>query len=506
MNEICAAETLAGKKQQPKPDSRLVRLTFGRRNKVTESKEIKTRSDMLANERIGKLLWKLSVPAIIGMVVQGLYNIVDTFFVGRFVGSLGIGGTAIAFPIQMIIVGIGMTIGVGGASLLSRNMGAKNHEEASLVLGNMIMLSIITGVASTIGGIVALEPILRFFGANDALMPYSKSFIAIILLGSPFITFSVVASSAARAEGNAKVAMNMMLIGAIINAALNPIFILVFGLGVRGSAIATVISLIASCIFLLRYLLSGKSEIALNLRHLRLKRSIIRETFAVGASDFARTAAMSLTTAIFNNILSRLGGELAIATFGIIFRVISFVFMPMIGIAQGAQPILGFNFGARQFHRIKQSFSFATRSATAIAMVGFVIFLLFPAPILGIFSTDGNLIAMGARATRWLVLGLPLVGYQNIGTSLFQAIGKSKPAIFLAFTRQVLFLIPIVILFSHFFGLQGVWLSFPITDVVSFIVTYFMVARELRILDRVLGQKQFEGLPPQPAMEIQTHP
>jgi putative MATE family efflux protein len=485
------------------PDSVEVGLEFGRRNEVTELKEIKTRSDMLANEKIGKLLWKLSVPAIIGMVVQGLYNIVDTFFVGRFVGPLGIGGTAIAFPIQMIIMGIGMTIGIGGASLLSRSMGEKNYEGASLVLGNMILLSLITGAAFTIGGIVSMEPILRIFGANDALMPYAKSFISIILMGSPFITFSVVASSAARAEGNAKVAMNTMLVGAIINVALNPIFIIGFGLGVRGSAIATVISLIASCAFLLRYLLSGKSEIALKLHHLRLKRSIIREIFAVGSSDFARTAAMSLTSAVFNNILRNLGGELPIATFGIIFRVISFVFMPMIGIAQGVQPILGFNFGARQFHRIKQALGLATKSATAIAMIGFAIFLLFPSPILRIFSTDERLIAMGTSATRWLILGLPLVGYQNIGTSLFQAIGKSKPAIFLAFTRQVLFLIPIVIIFSHFFGLRGVWLSFPATDAISFIVTYLMVARELRILAHTHEQKAFGDMAPQKGMEAQ---
>jgi len=472
------------------------RLESGRRNEVTESTEMKTRSDMLANEKIGRLLFKLSVPAIIGMAVQGLYNIVDTFFVGNFVGSLGIGGTAVAFPIQMIVMGIGMTIGIGGASILSRSMGEKNYEGASLALGNMIMLSLITGAVFMIGGIVALEPILRFFGANDALMPYAKSFITVMLLGSPFITFSIVASSAARAEGNAKVAMNTLLIGAVINVALNPVFIIVFGLGVMGSAIATVISLFASCLFLLHYLLSGKSEIALKLHHLRLKKSMIREIFAVGSPDFARTATMNLTTAVFNNILNRLGGALPIAAFGMLFRIISFVFMPMIGIAQGAQPILGFNFGAQQFHRIKQTFSLANKSATAIAMIGFAIFLIFPAQILRIFSSDKELIAMGTIAARWLILGLPFVGYQNIGTSLFQAIGKPKPAIFLAFTRQFLFLIPIVIVFSHFFGLRGVWLSFPATDIVSFVVTYLMVAHELRALARMHKEKPLGEMAP----------
>jgi putative MATE family efflux protein len=468
---------------------------------VTERTAIKTRSDMLARERIGRLLWKLSVPAIIGMMVQGLYNIVDTFFVGRFTGTLGIGGISIAFPIQMILMGIGMTIGIGGASLLSRRMGEKDHEGASLALGNMILLSLATGFFCLVAGISAMRPLLILFGANDALLPYSKDYILVILLGSPLITFSMVASSAARAEGNAKVAMNTMLIGAICNIALDPVFIVLLDLGVQGAAIATVISMGASCAFLLRYLLSGKSEILIQLHHLKLKTAIVKEIFAVGSSDFARTAAMSLTSALFNNILRSLGGELPIATFGIIFRVISFVFMPMIGIAQGAQPILGFNYGARQFDRVKKSLRLANQSATAISCVGFLVFLIFPGRILQIFSTDEKLIAMGIEATRWLVLGMPFVGYQNIGTSLFQALGKAKPAIFLALSRQVLFLIPMVVFLSRILGLRGVWLSFPAADVVSFIVTFIMVAYEMRNLTRAHKKESFNKQTPQPEID-----
>jgi Na+-driven multidrug efflux pump len=209
---------------------------------------------------------------------------------------------------------------------------------------------------------------------------------------------------------------------------------------------------------------------------------------------------MSMTSAVFNNILRGLGGELPIATFGIIFRVISFAFMPMIGIAQGAQPILGFNFGAGQFSRIKKSLRLANQSATAIASVGFLVFVLFPGPILQIFSTDKRLIAMGTQATRWLVLGLPLVGYQSIGTSLFQALGKAKPAIFLALSRQVLFLIPMVVILSRIYGLRGVWLSFPAADSVSFAVTFVMVTCELRNLSRVGKEKAIE-IVTQPGME-----
>jgi putative MATE family efflux protein len=439
---------------------------------------------MLAFEKIGKLLYKLSVPAIIGMMVQGLYNLVDTFFVGQYTGTLGIGGITIAFPIQMILMGIGMTIGVGGASLISRRMGERNREEACLALGNMVSLSLITGIFCMGAGLIFLDPLLHIFGATDNLMPYAKDYIVVILLGSPAITFSIVASSSARAEGNAKVAMTTMLIGAVLNIILDPIFIIYLNMGVRGAAIATVLSIFTSCFFLLRYYLSGKSEISFCLHHLRLKVAIMREILAVGISDFARTAAMSLTSALFNNILRGLGGELPIATFGILFRVISFVFMPMIGIAQGAQPILGFNFGARQFNRVKKSFRLANLSATAISIVGFIVFFIFPAPILRIFSDDPELIAMGSDAMRMLVIGLPLVGYQNIGTSLFQAIGKPKPAVFLALSRQVLFLIPMVVILSRIFGLPGVWFSFPAADFVSYLVTLVMVHHEMRRLTR----------------------
>jgi putative MATE family efflux protein len=453
---------------------------------------------MLARERIGRLLWKLSMPAIIGMMVQGLYNLVDTIFVGRFTGTLGIGGIAVAFPVQMILMGIGMTIGIGGASLISRRMGEKDSEGAALTFGNMVLLSLITGLTCLFFGLLVLEPLLRLFGANDVLIPYSRAYIVVILLGSPMITFSMTASSAARAEGNVKVAMNTMIIGAILNILLDPVFIVFFGLGVQGAAIATVISRTASSLFLLRYFLSGKSEIAFRLHNMRLKMSIVKEIFAVGSSDFARTAAMSMTSALFNNILRSLGGELPIATFGIIFRVISFVFMPMMGIAQGAQPILGFNFGAKRFDRVKKSLHLANWSASAVAVGGFLIFTLFPAPIFRIFSNDPELIALGTDAVRMLVIGLPLVGYQNIGTSLFQALGKARPAIFLAFSRQVLFLIPMVIILSRIYGLQGVWLSFPAADIVSFVVTWIMVRHELRNLSRKGGDKAFVEIASQP--------
>jgi len=459
-----------------------------------------TRSDMLANEKIGRLLARLSIPAIVGMLVQALYNIIDTFFVSRYVGTLGIAGVAVAFPIQMILTGIGIVVGIGGASLLSRRLGERDGEGASSALGNMISLSIVTGIACTIVGFTFMNPLLRLFGANEVMMPVARDYISVIMFGSIFFIFSMIASSAARAEGNAKIAMFSLVIGGCLNVALDPIFIIVLGRGVKGAAEATVISAMVSCLFLLHYILRGKSEIRLKPKHMRLKKPIVAEIFAVGASDFARTAAMSATSAIFNNVLEGLGGALPIAVFGIIFRIISFVFMPMIGIAQGAQPILGFNYGARKFQRINDCLGLATKSATVLACFGFVVFMVFPGQILRIFSQDEELLKMGTEATRWLVLAFPIIGYQVVGASLFQAIGKAKPAIFLALSRQVLFLIPMVIILSKIFGLMGVWLSFPAADFTSFLVTWFMVRREQRMLTRMesMPQKQEIKEPSQP--------
>jgi putative MATE family efflux protein len=343
--------------------------------------------------------------------------------------------------------------------------------------------------------LICIDPLLRLFGSTGDIMPYARDYISVILMGSPLIIFSMVASSAARAEGNAGVAMYSLIIGGCLNVILDPIFIVVLNRGMRGVGEATFISVFVSCLFLFRYLRSGKSEVKLKPQHLRLKRKIVTDIFVVGSSDFARTAAMSATSAIFNNVLKNLGGEMPIAAFGLIFRIMSFVFMPMVGIAQGAQPILGFNYGAHQFQRVRECLRLSNISATVIAAIGFVIFMIFPEQILKIFSQDEDLIKMGTTATRCLVLAFPLIGYQNIGASLFQAIGKAKPAIFLAFSRQVLFLIPLVLILSKLFGLIGVWLSFPASDVTAFIVTWIMVRREQRTLARM------ESLPPPPVQE-----
>ncbi|MBN1850944.1 MAG: MATE family efflux transporter [Deltaproteobacteria bacterium] len=447
-----------------------------------------TRSDMLAREKIGRLLWKLSTPAIIGMMVHAFYNIVDTIFIGRFAGTLGIGGISIVFPIQMIIIATGITIGIGGASVISRRMGEGDQEGASLALGNIIILSICCGLICFLIGFIVLNPLLILFGANEALLPYSRDYLSVILMGAPMIVFSMASNSAARAEGNAKMAMNTMLLGGILNILLDPVFIVVLGLGVKGAAIATVISITVSCLFLIKYFLSGKSDLLLRLQYMRFRPDMAREIFAVGSSEFVRSVAMSLTSAIFNNTLRSIGGETPIAVFGIMFRVMSLFFMPIIGISQGAQPIIGFNYGAKQHDRVRRGLLLANLSTTVIALIGFLMFFVFSEFIFRIFSSDPELITIGKTALRFFAVGLPLVGYQHISISLFQALGKGRPALFLTLARQVFFLIPMVLILPRFFGLKGVWLSFPVTDVISFFVTFSMVTYTIRNLHLVKGK------------------
>ncbi len=450
------------------------------RKNINEKVPPRSRRDMLGTERVGKLLYRLSVPAIIGMAVQATYNLVDAVFVGRGVGTAGIGGITIAFPIQMIIMAFALTIGIGGSSIISRRMGEGREDEAALTFGNMVLLSLAISVALLIIGWIFMNPILRLFGATDTLLPSAQAYFGVIIFGIPFVSFAMAMNNAARAEGNAKIAMGTMLIGACLNIALDPVFIFGLDMGVRGAALATVISQGASALFLFIYFNSGKSEIRMGLRYLRLKWTVVREIFAIGVSAFARAAAGSIMVALVNNMLARYGGDTAIAAFGIIFRVIHFVYMPVIGVTQGLQPILGFNYGAKKYDRVRKSFRMAVISSTAYAVFCFIILMAVPEVILGAFSRDAELLAVAEQPLRYVVLLLPLIAFQVVGSGLFQALGKALEALVLSLARQVLILIPMVIFLPLVFGLNGVWISFPISDALSFTITLFLVIAQIR--------------------------
>lgn len=441
-------------------------------------------SKMLGSEKISKLLLKLSAPAIVGMMVQALYNLVDTIFVGRGVGTMAIAGLTIAFPIQMIVMAIAQTIGIGGASIISRSLGAGDRERAERTMGNIFMLVIGISTITTIFGLIFIEPILKLFGATDTILPYSMEYMSVILLGTVFFTFAVASNSIVRSEGNAKVAMLTMLISAGLNIILDPIFIFVFKMGIAGAAIATVLSQAVTAIYLVFYFIYGKSTLTFKFKNLKPHFGIIYETFVVGASSFARQVSGSFIAIILNNTLAFYGGDIAIAAYGVINRLMMFVFMPLFGVVQGLQPIVGYNYGAKQYDRVKETIFLSFKATTIMASTGFLLLLLFPEFLMSIFSDDKELLDFAVSAIRIIVIALPFIGVQVVGASMYQAIGKAVPSIVLSMSRQVLFLIPLVLILPLFFKLNGVWIAFPLADILSTVVTLILVSREFKILNQ----------------------
>ncbi len=439
-------------------------------------------SELLAKERIGKLLFKLSAPAMVGMLVQAMYNIVDTIFVGRAVGFMGIAGLTIVFPIQILVMAFAQTIGIGGASIISRSLGSGDMERAHKTFGNIISLVILISAAVMLIGGLYLEPVLRIFGATESILPYAAEYLSIILFGTFFFVLAVACNNVARAEGNAKVAMNTMLISAGLNLVLDPIFIFGLNMGIRGAALATVLAQASMSLYLIYYFLSGRSTLILKMENLKIIPNIFRETMAIGASSFTRQASASIMVVIINNSLAFYGGDLTIAVFGVINRLLMFAFMPMFGIVQGLQPIIGFNFGAGNPDRVRKAIQMSILVTTGMSVVAFLSFMFFPEAFIRLFSSEQELIQLGTEAIRIITLALPLVGFQLIGGSIYQALGKPLPALILAMSRQVLFFIPAVLLLPLYFNLQGVWMAFPAADILAFIVTYFLVRGEMRLL------------------------
>ncbi|MBM7614082.1 MATE family efflux transporter [Alkaliphilus hydrothermalis] len=447
-------------------------------------------SKMLATERIGKLLIKLSAPAMLGMMVQAIYNLVDTIFVGRGVGKMAIAGLTIAFPIQMLVMAVAQTIGIGGASIISRSLGKGDLERAEKTMGNMMSLTVVISLLIAVFGSIFIVPILKFFGATETILPYSVDYMRIIIWGTLFFTFAMTSNNIIRAEGNAKVAMITMLISAGLNIILDPIFIFVFDMGIGGAALATVLAQATTVVYLVYYFIKGKSTVKLKVQNLRFNKSIILETFAIGSSSFARQASGSITAVILNNSLAYYGGDAAIAIYGVINRLMMFTFLPLIGVVQGFLPIVGFNYGANLMDRVKQSINLSVIVTTIMSVGGFLMLMLFPRFFFSIFNEDPKFIEDGIVAMRYIILALPVIGFQVIGASLFQAFGKAKPSLFLNLSRQILFLIPLVLILPLYFQLNGLWLAFPLADLLAFIVTLIMVIRQMRHLNEAAALEQ----------------
>ena len=439
-------------------------------------------SSQLGTAPIRRLLIRMSAPAMVGLMVQALYNLTDTIFVGRGVGSLAIAGIAISFPIQILVMALAQLFGIGCASIVSRRLGASDQEGAQHALGNLLTVVALSSAIIAVFGSLFLPALLRFFGATDGILPYAADYSRYILIGTPFFMFAMATNAVVRAEGNARVAMWTMIIAGLLNIGLDPLFIYGLGLGIRGAALATVLAQATTVVYLLYYFFGGRSSLRTRPHHFRLSRSIFWEATTVGLGSGLRSAASSFTVIILNTSLATYGGDTAIATFGVVNRMIMFLFLPMFGIVQGMMPIVGYNYGAGQLQRVRHAVRLSTIVTTVMSVGTTILLLSVPALLLRIFTQDAALLSMGAPATRIVILAFPTVGFQVVAAGMFQALGRPVPALVLALLRQVILLIPLVVVLPRFLALGGIWASFPIADALAAVVTSLMLVSALRTL------------------------
>ncbi|MBP2644618.1 MAG: mepA 2 [Firmicutes bacterium] len=450
------------------------------------------KSKAMGTEKVSSLLWKFSVPAIFAMLVNALYNVVDSIFVGRGVGEIGLTAVTIAFPLMMVLMAVGMLLGMGSATLISIRLGENNKKAAELILGNAFALILILVITLTAGALFFLDPILIILGATPEVLPYARDFSQIILGGSLFMHIAFGMNGAIRAQGDQKTAVKTMLISAVLNMILNPLFIVGFHLGIRGSALATVVAQAVAAIWVLVYFVRGMGTLKLNRQCFGLKADIALSIVKIGMPMFLMQFTNSLVMVIVNYQIMAHGGQIAIAAYGVINRVFMLTLMPVLGIMQGAQPIIGYNFGAKQFSRVLTTLKLATLTTTACCLLAFVLVETFAVQVMQIFSDDAELVSLGAFAIRINLAMLPLIGFQIAGAQYFQAVGKANYSIVLNLLRQVILLIPVVSILPGFLGLLGVWMAGPISDLGASVITAACIVMELKRLSEA-QREQNEG-------------
>ena len=443
-------------------------------------------SKALGEERIGSLLFRLSVPATVGMLAMALYNVVDTIFIGRGLGALAIAGVSIVMPIQMLIFSLSQTLGLGAASIISRRLGAKDLPGAENAFGNVLLLNIVVSGLIVLFGYLFTDQLLYLFGSQGEMVPFARDYFVFILIGTPFLMFDMIFNNVNRAEGNIKIAMLTMIMAALLNIVFDPIFIFTLKLGVKGAAIASVLSQFLTMLFLIYYFYSGRSLLTFHWKYFRPNFKVIKEILAIGASSFARHGAASVLAAILNHSLFTFGGEMAVAIYGIINRILRMTFMPLFGLVQAYLPITGYNYGAKNYGRVWQTVKFALKYASLTVSGIFLFLMILAEPIFSIFNKDAQLIEEGARALRLIILLTPMIGFQMIGAGYFQALGKALPAFILAIARQILFLLPLIFILPRFLQLDGLWLSFPLADILAVGVTLLLVLPEWKRLRKMI--------------------
>lgn len=435
-------------------------------------------SGALGTDDIKQLLIKQAVPASIGILFMSLNILVDTIFVGQWIGSLAIAAVTVVLPITFLISSLGMAIGIGGSSIISRALGAKDKEKAYRTFGNQIMMTLFLALFFVVIGFSYSDEILLLFGANGEIMVPAKAFFIPVLIGVPFLALCMMGNNVIRAEGKAKFAMMAMIIPAFGNIFLDIVFIKFMNLGMFGAALATTISYFMCFVFILWFFIK-KSELKPSAYHYRLDFSLVKEISSLGLVTFSRQGVVSILAIIINHTLFVYGGEHSVVVYGIISRMLMFALFPILGITQGFLPIAGYNYGAENFTRVKETISISIKYAALLATFIFLLILIFAQPIVAVFTNDIDVIAETPDAMRWVFAATPIIALQLIGAAYFQAAGKAIPALLLTLTKQGFFLIPLVLILPNYFGVFGVWVAFPIADILSTLITAYFLRKEM---------------------------
>lgn len=441
--------------------------------------------NILGTESIGRLLLKYSVPAIIGMMVNALYNVVDRVFIGNIpgVGPLAITGLGVTMPIMSIIIAFGTLIGVGATTNVSLTLGQGDRNKAEQIVGNAVSLSVLIGILIAIFGTIFSNKMLMVFGASQSTIGYAKDYMGIILIGAIFNIMSMMFSNLIRGDGNPKLSAAIMAAGCFMNIVLDAIFIFGFNMGIQGAALATIISQAVSTIWGLTYYLRGKSNVEFKKINLKLDKTIIKTIFAIGMSPFAMQLANSMVQLMFNTSLKVYGGDLAIGAMATISSINMLFVMPAFGFVQGMQPIVGFNYGAKKYDRAKKTLKISLILATVVFIVGTLVIQIAPQLLVGAFNKDQELMNITVNGLRKYAFAMPIVGISIVGSNFIQSIGKAKMSMLLGLLRQVIVLIPMIMILPNFIGLNGIWLAQPTADIVSAIITGIVLVKEIKKYD-----------------------
>jgi len=452
----------------------------------------KVSSEQLGTEPIGQLLIRQAVPASIGILVMSLNILVDSIFVGNWIGSIAIAAINVVLPVSFFIGALGMAIGIGGSSIISRALGADNKTKAIKTFGNQITLTLVVTVSMALLGLYYVDSLIPAFGGKGSIFAPAKIYYTIVLYGIPFLGLCMMGNTVIRAEGKPKFAMIAMIIPSVGNLVMDYVFINIFDWGMQGAAWATTIGYFLCFSYVLYFFLSKNSELKLTSHCFMLDFPIVKEIASLGFVTLARQAVVSVTYLLMNNILFNLGGEAMVAVYAIIGRMLMFALFPVFGITQGFLPIAGFNYGAKHYPRVKESIYTAIKYAALLATVVFIGLFTFPAEIASLFlsskpglsamevATNAFVLEHTPSAMRWVFAATPIIALQLIGAAYFQAIGKAIPAVLLTLTRQGFFFIPLILILPSFLGELGVWISFPISDVLATIVTGWYLRKEVK--------------------------